>query len=234
MYDRSEPDGLAVIDRFDGGVGWLAHPAERSRRASHLLAGDDGVWLVDPLDAPGLDELVAEHGDVAGVAVFSNYHARDAGTLARRHGVAVAVPRWLDRAADRIDAPVDRYDPEGGSPIPGVRVERYAPLPGWTEAIAHRESDGTLYVPDVLGTAPVYTVGSERLGVYLLHRLGPPRELLERRPVRRVLVGHGRGVDEAAAEALATAIDGARRRFPRALVRHGPAQLRALLGALGG
>lgn len=152
---------------------------------------------------------MAEYGDIAGVAVLSNYYVRDAGALARRHGVAVTVPRWLDRAADRVDAPVDRYDPDGGSPIPGVRVERYAPFPGWTEALAHRESDGTLYVPDVLGTAPVYTVGSERLGVYLLHRLDSPRELLGPQPVERVLVRHGRGIHEAAAEALETAVEDA-------------------------
>lgn len=63
------------------------------------------------------------------------------------------------RVEDRVDAPVERYSAEIGDS--GFRVRRCDPLPSWHEAIAYRESDGRLYVPDVLGTAPLFTVGDE-------------------------------------------------------------------------
>src|SRR5699024_3715660 len=81
MKDTGRTD-LVTIDRFDGGVGWLAHPDERMQRASHALSTDDGVWLVDPVDADGLDDLLAEEGDVAGVVILLDRHKRDAARLA--------------------------------------------------------------------------------------------------------------------------------------------------------
>lgn len=246
-FVRDDPTELRPIDRRDGGVGWLAHPDEPGRRASHAVAGDDrversstgsrtasgdGVWLFDPLDAPGVDDLVADVGEVAGVAVLSNYHARDAGSIAARHGVPVHVPAWLDRAEARVDAPVERF--AGRLPGSGFSVRRVSPFPGWVEGVAYRESDGTLYVPDVLGTSPLYTVGEERLGVYVLCRPFPPREPFADLDPERILVGHGTGVFEDAGAALADALAGARRRFPAALVRNGPGQLRTLAEALVG
>lgn len=109
MYTRSSPADPQVIDRWNGGVGWIAHPEEGGRRASHAVRGDDGVWLFDPIDAPGVDDLIAEVGDVAGVAVLSSFHARDADAFARRHDVyrtrpAVGKPgRRPDRRADNPD-----------------------------------------------------------------------------------------------------------------------------------
>ena len=246
-YDRSEPTGYREIDRWGDGVGWLAHPRERGRRASHAVRGyggdgptssgdrqrsGDGVWLFDPLDAPGVDELIADLGAVAGVAVCSNWHARGAGALARRHDVAVHLPAWMTRVADRVDAPVERYEGSlGGS---GFRIRACRPLPGWREAIAYREADGTLYVPESLGTAPAYTVGDERLGCSPIRRPAPPRRQLGDLEPERVLVGHGTGVFDDAADALADALGGARRRLPRAVVENGDTQLRALLEALAG
>jgi hypothetical protein len=230
MYARSESIECRPIDRFDGGVGWLAHPEEGGQRASHAIRGDDGVWLIDPLDAPGVDDLLAEVGEVAGVAVLSAYHARDADIFAERYGV-VHVPRWMDRAAERIDAPVERFAWSLGDS--GFAVQRYAPFPGWQEAIAYRESDRTLYVPDSLGTASLFTVGTERLGVYLLCRPFPPRSLLCDLEPERILVGHGEGIFEDATTALSDALDGARQRFPKALLASGWTQLRAGVAALG-
>lgn len=37
-----------VVDRWDGGVGLMAHPTELMQRTSHALATDDGVVIVDP------------------------------------------------------------------------------------------------------------------------------------------------------------------------------------------
>ena len=231
MYARDASTGLRPIDRWDGGVGWLAHPDETGMRAGHALVGDgDGAWVFDPLDAPGLDDLLAEVGEVAGVAVLSSFHARDADAVARRHGVPVHVPRWTDRGAARTDAPVERYDARLGDS--GFRILRSEPFPGWQEAFAPRESDGTLVVPDTLGTAPLHAVGDERLGVTLVRRLQPPRDALGGLDPERILVGHGSGLFEDAA-ALSDALSGARRRLPRALTADLGAQVRALVAALG-
>lgn len=231
IYARSEPTDCRVIDRFDGGVGWFVHPDEDGRRASHAIRGDNGVWLIDPLCAPGVDDLLADVGEVVGVAVLSSYHTRDAEIFAERYGVSVHVPRWMDRVAERIEGPVERFAWTLGDS--GFAVQRYAPFPGWSEAIAYRESDRMLYVSDSLGTAPLFTVGDEPLGVYLLCRLFPPRNLLSDLEPERILVGHGTGIFEDASTALSDALCGARRRFPKALLTSGWAQLRAGIAALG-
>jgi hypothetical protein len=231
VYANDEASGHREIDHWDGGVGWFVHSPEAARRSSHAIRGaDGGAWLFDPLDAPGVDDLVAELGEVAGVAVLSNYHARDAGRIARRHDVPVHLPASMTRVADRIDAPVERYGATLGDS--GFRVRVGSPLPGWRESVAYRPSDGTLYVPDLLGTAPLYRVADERLGVYLFRRPMPPRTRFAGLDPERILVGHGTEVFEQAPAALSDALDGARRRFPRALVRNGPTHLRAFLGAV--
>ncbi|KTG07642.1 hypothetical protein AUR64_03005 [Haloprofundus marisrubri] len=231
MFDRSDSNGYRVVDRWDGGVGWLAYPDEAGQRASHLVVGDDGVWLFDPLDAPGVNDLISEFGSVAGVAVFSDYHARDADVFAERYGVPVSMPPWMKRLESRLDAPVDRYTgPLGES---GFSVRRYTPFPGWAETLAYRESDRTLYIPEVLGTAPIFTVADERIGVYLLQRPRPPSGLFEGYDPDRLIVGHGTGVFDDASAALDDALAGARRRLPTALVQNGLPQVRALVEALG-
>lgn len=230
MYDRDPSMGYRTIDRWEGGVGWLAYPDETGQRASHAIVGDSGgVWLIDPLDAPGVDDLYTEWGDVVGVAVLSSYHARDAGVFADRHGVPVYLPQWMGRVEERIDAPVKRYTTALGDS--GFQIRTCSLLPGAHEAIAYRSSDRTLYVADVLGTAAGATVGEERIGVYLLARLSPPLAVGEYTP-ERILVGHGTGVFENAASALADALTGARRRFPAAFLASGKEQLHALVAAL--
>jgi len=218
------------VTEWSGGASWRV-AGETGRRASHAVVGDDGVWLFDPLDAPRVDEVVDGLGDVAGVAVLSNYHARDADAFAERHGVPVAVPSWMDRVEERVDAPVVRYDGKLGES--GFSVRESNPIPGLREAVAYRERDGTLYVPDGLGSAPVFTVGDERVGVYLLARVFPPRDAFEGVRAERLLFGHGDPIGDDAAGALSDALSGARWRFPRALASNGWTQVRALLAALG-
>jgi hypothetical protein len=230
IYDRSPSTGYRSIDAFDGGIGWLAHPGETGMRASHALVGDEGgVWLFDPLEAPGIDGEIEELGEVAGVVVCSAYHARDADRFARRFDVPVYAPRWLDRAPRRLEADLERFD--GTLAGSGFAVREVSPVPGWSEAIAYRRSDGTLYVPDLLGTAPPYLAGDERLAVYLLCRPIVPTGVFAGIAPERILVGHGTGLFTDAARALATALATARRRFPRALLE-GRSQLRALVDAL--
>lgn len=230
IYDRSPSTAVRIVDAFDGGFGWLAHPDETGMRASHALVGaEGGVWVFDPLEAPGIDEEIDSLGDVAGVVVCSAYHARDADRFARRFDVPVYVPRWIDRVTGRMESPLERFHgPLGAS---GFRVREANPLPGWSEAIVYRRSDGTLYVPDLLGTAPPYLAGDERLAVYLFCRPVVPTGVFEGIAPERILVGHGTGVFADAASALAEALGSARRRFPRALLEGG-SQLRALVDAL--
>jgi hypothetical protein len=231
MYDRSRPTD-PIVDRWDETAEWIAHPDETGRRASHLLVGSDGVWLFDPLDIPGLDELVADYGELAGVAICSNYHARDADAIASRHDVPIYMPTWLTRLEGRFSSAVERCESTLGSS--GFELFQYSPLPGYDEAVAYRQRDGTLYVPDALGTAPFYTVDDERLACYGVIRLIPPRSFFEQFDPDRVLVGHGEGVFTDAEAALEDALAGARRRLPTALREHGATQFRGLIAALGG
>lgn len=232
VYDRSDPDRLRIVDRWDvensAGFGWFAHPDEFGRRTSHAVRGPDGVWLFDPLDAPGIDEHLADLGDVAGVAVLSDYHARDAAAFARRNDVPVTVPSWLSRVTERVDAPVEVVD----GAVAGFELRRLKPLRAWRECLAYREADGTLYVPDFLSTHPKFTVGDERLGLPTGSRLFPPREQFADVDPERIILGHGEGLFDGPAEALADTIANARKRFPRALVSNPRAELRAMLGAL--
>jgi len=246
------PESVSVVDAFDGGFGWQAHPAASLQRTSHALATDDGCWLLDPVDAPGLDaELAARSpgGDatatVAGVAVCAGWHARDAAAIAARHDVPVTVPSWMDRPLAHLNVPANgsaSVDAPGNEAVPVQRVDdhlpgtdvalhRVSPMGAWTEAVCWRERDRTLYVPESLGTAAAFVAGDERLGVILYARLFPPRDALSGFEPERVLVGHGTGVFDDATSALATALDGARTRFPRALRENGPRAVRNLVAA---
>jgi hypothetical protein len=208
---------LREIDRWDGGVGWIAYPDERMQRASHALAVDGDVWVVDPVDAPGLDDLLAELGDIVGVAVCLDRHKRDAGPVANRHDVPVYVPEWMDGVASAVDAPIERFGAELGDSGYRVRRVRDASLPPWQEAALY--TDDTLLVPEAVGTASFFRAGSERLGIHPMLRPIPPRRALGDLTPDRVLVGHGEGVFEDATEALRDALDGARRRLPAAYAK---------------
>ena len=205
----SGPATLEEIDRFEGGVGWLAYPDERMQRASHALATDEGVWLVDPVDADGLNDLLAEFGEVAGVVVLLERHERDAARLARRHNVSVYVPSWFERVS--IDAPTERFSGSLGET--GYRLRKIS-TPLWTEAALYHEHEGTLVVPEAVGTAAYARTDAERLGVHPALRLLPPRRALRGLAPERILVGHGAGVHTDATAALSDALSGSRRRAP--------------------
>lgn len=207
------------IDRWEGGAGWLAHPEEGLGRASHALASDGDVWVVDPVDGEGVDDILASLGDVVGVVVTLDRHVRDAGPIADRHDVPAHVPRSMDDVAKTLSswAPIERVDDR----LPGTEY-RITPVVDnalWTEVSLYRESDGTLLVPEAVGTTEYYTVGDERLGVHPMLRPFPPRERLGAFAPDRVLVGHGTGVVDDAAAALTDALASARRRAPALYAR---------------
>jgi hypothetical protein len=62
-YERTPSDGYRALDRWDDGVGWVAHPGGSGVRTSHAIRADDGIWLFDSLDARGVDDLVADRVD---------------------------------------------------------------------------------------------------------------------------------------------------------------------------
>lgn len=210
----SEPaTDFEEIDRWDGGLGWIAHPNEEMARASHALVDGEDVWVVDPVDAPGIDDLLADLGTVAGVVVTLDRHQRDSSKIANRHGVAVHLPSWIDR---QFDAPVRRFDDRLGET--DYRVIRVLDVPGWHEAALYDEREGTLLVGEVLGTAEYYLTKSERLGVHPMVRLFPPRKLGSLDP-QRILVSHGTGVFDDATGTLHDAIANSRRHYPSLLAK---------------
>ncbi|GAB6877909.1 hypothetical protein JCM17823_01830 [Halorubrum gandharaense] len=217
MKAPGDPD-LHEIDRFDGGVGWVAYPNEGMERASHALAvhneesETDDVWVLDPVDAPALDDLLAEFGEVAGVVVMLDRHKRDAAAVATRHDVSVHIPEWMTGVASDLDAPVERFGSRlADTGFEAIRV-RNSSLPPWQEVGLF---DGeTLVVPESLGTASYFRGDRERLGVHPMLRLTPPRRALSGYDPERVLVGHGVGVHERAGEAIDDALANARRKAP--------------------
>ena len=206
-------DGDAAFDpadSWDGGTTWIAYPDESMQRASHALVVDDAVWLVDPLDGEGLDEHLAELGEVAGVIILLDRHKRDSAAIATRHDVAVHIPEWMDGVAEEIDAPVEAF---GTTVADTYTVYPLARSRFWQEAALYDEDEGTLVVPEAVGAASYFLAGEERLGVHPMKRLVPPRRLREFDP-DRILVGHGRPITTDAGAALSDALDGSRRRTP--------------------
>jgi hypothetical protein len=233
MYDRSDAEDAHIVGEWDDAVSWIAHPDEEGKRGSHAIATDNGVWVIDPINAPNVDEILNSLGEVVGVTVLTCWHARDAGAVADRHDVKVHIPEWMDRVDDLVDAPVQRYtlapDENAG------KAEFYAlscrPFPGWQEVFLYHDPSETLVTPDSMGTTDWARIGDERLGLSMFRRLQPPTQLTGLKP-ERILVGHGEPLDEDAASALQSALSGARRSFPRAVLSNGSKSLRAGLGAV--
>ena len=170
------------------------------RRASHALAHDGGVWLVDPVDGDGLDELIAPLGEVRAVIQLLDRHNRDCAALALRHGVP------------HLATPFDRV---AGAPFEPVTVVRWS---GWRETAMWWPEHRALVVAEALGTSPYFPVPGEALGVHPALRLTPPRALWPYSP-RHLLPCHGEPVEgDDLGDRIRAAIDRSRRDIPRWLV----------------
>lgn len=207
------------IDRWDGGVGWIAYPDEELQRASHALAVDGDVWVLDPVDAPGLDDLLSEFGEVVGVVVCVDRHERDAAAVANRHDAPVYVPDWMTGVASGLDAPTERFGRELADSGYRALTVRDQAIPPWQEVALYNEARGTLVVPESVGTTPIFRAADERLGVHPLLRLTPPVRTLGELTPQRVFVGHGEGVTDDATSALREALDGSVAQAPSAYAR---------------
>lgn len=236
MFDRSPSTEIEVIDRWEGGFGWFAYPDEPGIRVSHAIRGEDGVWVFDPLEAPGVHDQVAELGSVAGIMVQGQFHGRDAGAFAEWYDVPVHLPGWMDRVAERVEAPVERFPAPRGEWVElggsGMMVRTVDPVTFWREALVHRPADGTLRIADILING--LTVGDERIGCHFAHRFAPPREPFRDLEPERLLFGHGEGVFDDAAAALEYTLANARWLLPRAALRQALPQAIAFLDAQRG
>jgi len=205
VTDETGTDDAAIgaVSEWDGGFSWIARPEEDAERASHALATDDGVWVIDPVDAEGLDDALRELGDVAGVAVLQDRHTRDAEAVARRHGVAVSVPEWTELTREKLDADAA---PIGGT-LPGTEYAVHALRRSdeWEEAVLWNEPRGALVVPETLGTLPAFGDGDGGLGLH--PAVDDPPELLAEWDPEHVLVGHGTNRHGAASAELSTVFE---------------------------
>ena len=193
--------GIAFCDETSFGFGWIAAEPSLLQRASHALAAEGRVWLVDPVDGPGVEERVRGLGEPAGVLQLVDRHERDCAALAERLGV-----------------PHLRL-PFGGVPGAPFEARRVLNVQGWREVALWWEAERALVCTEALGTVPYFRAPDEVLGVHPFFRLYQPRALRDMARClapRHVLVGHGKGIHgDDAAPALRRAVSGARRATPR-------------------
>ncbi|MCT9097041.1 hypothetical protein [Haloarchaeobius sp. HME9146] len=211
MKGSGSPDQYRIVNEHDGGVGWIPYPDEKMQRACHALVVDDEVWVLDPVDVPDLDDLLAERGEVAGVVITLDRHKRDSAAIANRHDVPVYVPTWMEGVASELDAPVERFGEELADT--GYRTLRLRDNRFWQEAGLWNEELGTLWVPESVGTVDYFCGSGERLGVHPMLRAVPPKRVLGGLEPELILVGHGEGVELRPAEALREALSNSRKKM---------------------
>jgi len=185
-------------DETDWGFGWI--DAGRMQRTSHALLAAGRVWIVDPVEADGVDDRIRALGEAGGVIQLLDRHSRDCAAFAARLGV----PHYV--------VPLGRLD---GVPFEFllVRKGRF-----WKETALWWDEERVLCVADALGTIPPFCAPGEVLGIHPLLRPIPPRKRLGGVSPRHVLCGHGEGVHGDQAEsAFGEALGTARRRIPRML-----------------
>ena len=193
------------VDEWENGFGWIARPEENMLRASHAFV-DDGVYLVDPVDAENLDDKIEEFGEVEGIVVLFERHERDSEKLAERYDCPVYVPEWFER---ELDAEVEKISGK----VPGTDWEIHTVVESRmaNEAALYNKDSRTLIVADSLGAAKHLRGRGEKLGMSPLYRFNPPRKLLDFEP-EKIFCGHGKGITENATETMKETITKCRRK----------------------
>jgi hypothetical protein len=185
-------------DELPFGFSWLVD--EPMTRTSHALADEGRAWLVDPVDWPPALERAETLGAPAAVLQLLDRHRRDCAAVAARLGVPhLVVPASLPQ-----------------TPFEAVEIRQ---TKRWNEVALWWPATETLVVAEAVGTNPFFRGGKDLVGVHLLLRLRPPRQLARFEP-EHLLVGHGEGVHGAAATtSLHHALDNSRRTLPRLVLK---------------
>ena len=184
-----------------GSIAWLADPAERMQRASVALAVGGGCLVFDPVDAEGLDDLLAGVGRVLGVCQLLDRHTRNAPAIAARHGAPHLTPSELGRS----------------TAYPEIETREVYRARRWRETAVWLRERRLLIVPESVGTIPFFLAQpGDRLGIHPLARLKPPRAALAGLEPDTIAVGHGVPVIGGAARDLSRALREARSDIPRA------------------
>ena len=169
-------------------------------RASHALASDSKVWIVDPVDDADAMAAVAELGEPAAVIQLLDRHNRDSEEVAERLGIPLfRLPESLPDTPFEVIDVVDRSI--------------------WKEKALWWQDERALVVAEAVGTNPFYRPGPAGAGIHLGLRLLPPKQALGSYLPNHLLVGHGPPIHgPRATEGLQQAMDRSRRDFPAALV----------------
>jgi hypothetical protein len=171
------------------GLTWVID--EALTRASHALAHDGRVWLIDVVDEPEALARAAALGEPAAVLQLFVAHARDGEAVATRLGVPfLRLPEVVPDA-----------------PFSVLGLDRWK----WHERALWWPEPRGLLVPESVGTGVAYAVGPGPAGVHPIRRLFPPGELRTFLP-EHLLVGHGAPIHGGqAAAALLDALNRSRR-----------------------
>src|SRR3954468_11749079 len=137
------------------GVTWVID--EAMARASHALAHDGRVWLVDVVDEPEALARATSLGEVAAVLQLFVAHNRDGEPVAERLGVPFM--KLPDVVPD--------------APFSVLSLDKLV----WKERALWWPQPRGLIVPEAIGTGAFYAVGPGPAGVHPLRRLIPPTEL---------------------------------------------------------
>jgi hypothetical protein len=190
---------MTRLHAHDLGLTWVLE--EAMERASHALAHDGRVWLVDPVDDPEAVDRALTLGRPAAVLQLLDRHGRDGRALAERLGVPLLrLPEQLPDSPFEVVSIID--------------------VPKWRERGLWWAERRALVVPEAVGTGAYFAVGAGPVGVHPFLRVRPPTALRGHSP-EHLLVGHGPPVHGAE---VARALDEALRRS----VRDIPALVRAL------
>jgi hypothetical protein len=176
---------VKLIQPFEHGLSWVMD--EWMQRASHALAVDGQVWLIDPVDVPEAIEQARQLGEIAGVIQLLDRHPRDCASLAEHYGVQHHVlPKDLP-----------------GTPF---QVQQVLRSRGWKEVSLWWPDTGTLVVAEQVGTNPYYALGkASPVGVHPMMRLFTKLRVGKHLPIQHLLVGHGAPVHDDPAVAIETA-----------------------------
>jgi hypothetical protein len=176
-------------------------------RASHALVHEGRVWIVDPVDVGDAVERAAALGEPAAVLRLFMAHPRDGAKVAKRLNIPeLVLPDVL---------------PE--TPFSVLNLD----LGPWKERALWWPERNGMIVPESIGTATHYALGSGPAGTHFMRRLLPPTRLKPFRP-EHLLVGHGSPIHGSeAGAALLDALDRSRRELPLAVL-HAPRVVRGM------